>query len=70
MVKLERLLNESKERNKKEASWEWERLGLGAGTARAKAQRLKAAFLWSGSGYMVKTKVHCVILSKAVMEPL
>ena len=49
MVKLEILLNESKERNK-EASWEWGRLGLGAGTARAKAQRLKtaeAAFLWS-----------------------
>ena len=38
MVKLERLLNESKERNKKEVSWEWGRLwGGGAGTAGAKA---------------------------------
>ena len=36
MVKLKRLLSESKERNKKEVSWEWERL-WGAGTARAKA---------------------------------
>lgn len=62
MVKLERVVNESKERNKKEASWEWGRLGWGAGTARAKAQRLKtaeAAFLWSRSGSVVRTKVHC-----------
>ena len=31
MVKLERLLNESKERNKKEVSWEWGRLWGGGG---------------------------------------